>query len=473
MPGVPAVGEYTVCEINRDFLTCKDEADRSAQESYSKILGRMYPSIPFQPQTRELGLRSDRSTEEEDGAATADGDGDPSTSDSRAFEEQGGFLSRPIQSVKTLFSTALQRLWVQDTPGLNKSISFQGASWHKHKHWLAFIGGHDQVFVHDFEDTESRDPAVLVSDSQKGVECVEWRPNAGSTLSVACRVGIAIWSANYPGNLAPVRAGVVSILGTPNRGTGARWALVDILRTGNGAPVTALSWSPCGRMLASGSKHDASFTIWDVAQGTGTPLRRGLGGISLLKWSPTGDYFVSAKLNGVFHLWETSKWTSVPWTAAGGSVVSAMWSPDGRVLLAAFDRTTSLAALHFAGRPPSLDVHLLPLDLPDIEAVSGRHGAIEKMAWDGTGERLAITYNGAADPSQAGLVAIFDTRQTPIVSTSLLGFIRGPGLDAKPLSLAFHDKLKQGALLSVCWSTGICCTYPLLFRGHEGRIVRM
>lgn len=37
---------------------------------------------------------------------------------------------------------------------------------------------------------------------------------------------------------------------------------------------------------------------------------------------------------------------------------SAMWSPDGRVLLAAFDRTTSLAALHFAGRPPSLGTFL-------------------------------------------------------------------------------------------------------------------
>ena len=37
---------------------------------------------------------------------------------------------------------------------------------------------------------------------------------------------------------------------------------------------------------------------------------------------------------------------------------SAMWSPDGRVLLAAFDRTTSLAALHFAGRPPSLGIIL-------------------------------------------------------------------------------------------------------------------
>lgn len=30
--------------------------------------------------------------------------------------------------------------------------------------------------------------------------------------------------------------------------------------------------------------------------GLGTPIRRGLGGISLLKWSPSGDYFFSAKL---------------------------------------------------------------------------------------------------------------------------------------------------------------------------------
>lgn len=30
--------------------------------------------------------------------------------------------------------------------------------------------------------------------------------------------------------------------------------------------------------------------------GLGTPIRRGLGGISLLKWSPSGDYFFCAKL---------------------------------------------------------------------------------------------------------------------------------------------------------------------------------
>jgi aladin len=42
------------------------------------------------------------------------------------------------------------------------------------------------------------------------------------------------------------------------------------------------------------------------------------------------------------------------------------------------------------------------------------------MAWDGTGERLAVTYSGAVDATYSGLVAVFDTRQTPIVSTSLL-----------------------------------------------------
>ena len=32
--------------------------------------------------------------------------------------------------------------------------------------------------------------------------------------------------------------------------------------------------------------------------GVGTPIRRGLGGISMMKWSPTGDYFFAAKLYG-------------------------------------------------------------------------------------------------------------------------------------------------------------------------------
>ncbi|THG02379.1 hypothetical protein TEA_030011 [Camellia sinensis var. sinensis] len=52
----------------------------------------------------------------------------------------------------------------------------------------------------------------------------------------------------------------------------------------------------------------------------GTPIRRGLGGISMLKWSPTGDYFFAAKFDGTFYLWETNTWTSEPWSSTSGFV---------------------------------------------------------------------------------------------------------------------------------------------------------
>lgn len=48
------------------------------------------------------------------------------------------------------------------------------------------------------------------------------------------------------------------------------------------------------------------------------------------------------------------------------------------------------------------------------------------------------------------------------------GFIRGPGLDARPLSLAFHDKLKQGALLSVVIDEHSVFIYVhISFKFHE------
>jgi aladin len=111
-----------------------------------------------------------------------------------------------------------------------------------------------------------------------------------------------------------------------------------------------------------------------------------------------------------------------------------------------------------------LDAHLLPVELPEIASLTGCEG-IEKIAWDASGERLAVSYKGG-DENYKGLIAIYDTRRTPIVSASLVGFIRGPGENPKALSFSFHDKFKQGPLLSVCWSTGFCCTYPLIFRSH-------
>ncbi|KAL5546888.1 hypothetical protein UlMin_006575, partial [Ulmus minor] len=196
----------------------------------------------------------------------------------------------------------------------------------------------------------------------------------------------------------------------------------------------------------------------------GTPIRRGLGGISMLKWSPTGDYFFSAKFDGTFYLWETNTWTSESWSSTSGFVTGATWDPDGRMILLAFSKSSTLGSIHFASKPPSLDAHLLPVELPEIISLTNSQG-FEKIAWDASGERLAVSFKGG-DCLFQGLIAVYDVRRTPLIGASLIGFIRGPGEDPKPIAFSFHNKFKQGPLLSVCWSSGFCCTYPLIFRSH-------
>eukprot|EP00252_Welwitschia_mirabilis_P015064 TRINITY_DN33199_c0_g1_i1.p1 TRINITY_DN33199_c0_g1~~TRINITY_DN33199_c0_g1_i1.p1 ORF type:complete len:486 (+),score=79.74 TRINITY_DN33199_c0_g1_i1:44-1501(+) len=461
MPTIPQMGEVTVCEINRDLLTSKQVSDAQAKDAYAKILGLVFHPIPFQAEkTLPIAYRqyfeTDREMERDDTA--------PETAYEYPSLHIEHLLLKGVTAVRRILANSLEPIFSPiDVKAMKKIELCQGVSWHKNKHILAFISGPNQVFVFDFQDSEWKEPSILGSESQKDIEAIEWRPNGGTTLSVACREGICIWTASYPGNVASVRAGVPYYLAPLTRGANVRWTLVDTLKRAHGKKITTIAWSPNGRFLASGSHEESSIIIWDVAQGVGTPLRRGLGGTSLLKWSPTGDYLFSAKLNGTFSLWETVTWASEPWSSSGGCVTSATWSPDGQMLLMAFSESLTLGALHFAGRPPSLDAQLLPVELPEIGSITGGFGNIEKMAWDGRGERLAVSYSGG-DPIYAGLIAVYDTRRTPIVSALLVGFIRGPGEQARPLSFGFHDRFKQGPLLSVCWSSGMCCTYPLIVR---------
>ncbi|PKI34933.1 hypothetical protein CRG98_044639 [Punica granatum] len=184
----------------------------------------------------------------------------------------------------------------------------------------------------------------------------------------------------------------------------------------------------------------------------------------MLKWSPTGDYFFVAKFDGTFYLWETNTWTSEPWSSTSRFVTGAVWDPDGRMILISFSKSATLASVHFSSKPPSMDALLLPVDLPEISSLAGCQ-CIEKIAWSASGERLAVSFKGGDEVYQ-GLIAIYDVRRTPVISASLVGFIRGPGDSPKPIAFSFHDKLEQGPLLSVCWSSGFCCTYPLLFHSH-------
>ncbi|KAK9041445.1 hypothetical protein V6N11_016546 [Hibiscus sabdariffa] len=385
MPSFPQPGFVTICEINRDLVTADTLSDAEANETYGKLLGLVFNPVPFQ--------------------SLEDPTQPPPTSNA-ALSQPKGF---------GMITSSLKHIFQPNDIDLLPEVALQGVSWHQHKHILAFISGFNQVTVRDFEDS-GKEPCILTSESQRDVKVLEWRPNGGKSLAVACKGGICIWVASYPGNAASVRSGSASFLGALSRGSGTR----------------------------------SSFTIWDVAQGIGTPIRRGLGGTSVVKWSPTGDYFFSGKFDGTFYLWETNTWNSEPWSSASGFVTGATWDPDGRMVLLAFSKSSKLGSIHFASKPPSLDAHLLPVDLPEIISLTGSQG-IEKIAWDASGERLAVSYKGG-DDIYKGLIAIYDTRRNPLISASLIGFIRGPGDNPKPIAFSFHNKFKQGPLLSVCWS---------------------
>ncbi|KAF7819182.1 aladin isoform X1 [Senna tora] len=353
MPSFPPPGSLTVCEINRDLITADSLSDDRAKETYGKLLGLVFSPVPFQ--SEQLVPPTPDNDVEQEGRITGDN------------VQRKGLLA----AFQGLVNDSLRHLYANDVH-LLPEIDIQGVSWHQNKHIIGFISGPNQVIVRDYEDSEGKDPIILTNESQRGVRVLEWRPNGGRMLAVGCKGGICIWAASYSGNAASVRSGAASFLGSLSRGPGIRYILADFLHSENNEHISALTWSPDGRYLASASYESSSFTVWDVAQGVGTPIRRGLGGISMLKWSPTGDYFFAAKFDGTFYLWETNTWASEQWSSTSGFVKGATWDPDGRMILLAFSESSTLGSVHFASKPPSLDAHLLPVDLPEIISLTGR-----------------------------------------------------------------------------------------------------
>ncbi|KAM0863175.1 hypothetical protein ACQ4PT_044764 [Festuca glaucescens] len=272
MPSFPPPGGVTVCEINRDLVVADSLSEDRAKEAYGDVLGMVFSPIPFQP--------DDLLTKNE---APAPDDAEPES------VPRASLVSTVAESLK-------QMLFPSCDPKLLEEFDTQKVSWNPHKHCLAFVSGKDQVTVHDFEDSDSKESCILTSEHQKEVKAIEWRPNSGKMIAVGCKGGICLWSASYPGNVPSVKSGVTSSsFGAFPRGVTGQWILVDVLR------------------------------------GSSTEL-------------------------------------------------GANWDPEGRVALLSFSNSTTLGSVHFSSKPPSLDAHLLPVELPEISSLIVSAGAVAGVA---------------------------------------------------------------------------------------------
>lgn len=230
MPSFPQPGSVTICEINRDLITAENLSDDRAKDTYGKLLGMVFSPVPFQSdQIVPPSLEQD--TEQQEGRIN-----------SERAQERG-----LVATLRGIFNHSVKGLFHPDNVNLLPEVDLHGVSWHQHKHIIAFISGPNQVVVRDYEDSEGKDPCILNNELQRDVKVLEWRPNGGRMLSVACKAGICIWAASYPGNAASVRSGAASLLGTISRGSGGKYILVDFLRNPSDEQISALSWSPNGR----------------------------------------------------------------------------------------------------------------------------------------------------------------------------------------------------------------------------------
>ena len=233
----------------------------------------------------------------------------------------------------------------------------------------------------------SRDPQLAYGGARAPVAEVAVRPG-GTELAVASHDGVlrlypgipaghratwaheapltaAVWS---PDETAIATLGADGAVGIWASHLERRLAHPDADAAGRG------SWSPDSRFFAVGSQHGAVF-VFD-ASGVQIQTLAGHGAaVTRLKWSPSGDRFASADLDGAVILWSSATWTELGRLRGHtGSVFALDWSPDGQ-RVATGSRDTAVGVWTAEG-----------------ELVGGLNAHTEGVgvvAWDPSGELLA------------------------------------------------------------------------------------
>ncbi|KAM4700055.1 aladin [Discoglossus pictus] len=347
------------------------------------------------------------------------------------------------------------------TAEFSQALDWAGCSlrafvWHPHTSKFALALLDDSIRVYTAGSTTV---PTLKHRLQKDVASMAWKPLCASVLAVACQSCVLVWHVDPTSLSTRPSSGCAQILSHPSH-----------------SPVTSVCWSPRGGVLLSASPVDTTMLVWDVATESCVPLQRvGGGGVTMLSWSPDGSKVLAATPSPVFRVWETQMWTCERWPTLQGRCQAGCWSPDGSRLLFAVKGESVIYSLSFSAAEGETRVCVggsqsatVVADVSEtiFETESGEiriGGEVQAMAWDPSGERLAVMLKGNPEyETSHTLIAVFRTRNSPIFELLPCGFIHGEEGDA-PQLMQFHPSFQKGALLSTLWSSGRLTHIPFYF----------
>lgn len=351
-------------------------------------------------------------------------------------------------------------------------------AWHPNHDRCAVAICNDYIYVYQ-GDTRIR---VLRRNRQHKIVDIAWHPTNIEILAVATQKSVIFWrivdgphhsSSSYlapgPNHQDP---DLMAISAQANENN------FRIFENVLSPPIISLTFNCDGSKLFACSPNSSKIAVMDINRifdpnSTEKEMKPqymtvfGLG-LTKLTWSPVRDRLAVGTTASSIRVFEPFNWSNSKWNTTG--VISDLaWSgPSGRMLLVATKNSPCLYALPFLDNPQANDVggnkslmKVLDLQPTNSELGSEVGGVVQSLAWDKRGTRLAISFR---DNSES--ILLFRTVEKPTVEFHQLGVIQSDN-GSSPLIMEFHDKFKNGSLLTICWSDGNCQHIPLSYTAQE------
>ncbi|CAG9767600.1 unnamed protein product [Ceutorhynchus assimilis] len=356
-----------------------------------------------------------------------------------------------IQKIRLIFNPNVRYLPPTLITKLSQTKDWQNStirfiSWHPYCNKLAVVTCDDSVRVFSAENNNYH--PILRCKEQKNITCVAWRPMSNTELAVAHGNGIILWNLD-PNTLNPKP--------TINNAL--------ILQRIEHKPVMSIAWSPKGELLVSVAACDNTILVWDPELDQTSALKRPGGhGQVLVKWSPSGDKFLTCSNGLSFRVWDYRSWECERWTVVSGRVQTACWSNCGKVLLFATNKEPLIYRVIvkndtvFTADIDSSSNQALPIfETPKVDS-NGKMvgGLIQWMETDPNGKYLAVMFQ------ETNAIAVFNILRQPCMQLIPGALINGLAEEI-PTAISFVQNFNAGACLTIGWSSGRIQYYPIIY----------